>query len=128
MNTHIIHGRLARDPDYTRGAEPTKDRTNFTVATDRRFGDESDFFDCVMFGKRAAVIDKYFSKGSEILITGEGQIRSYEDKTGVKRRAYSIVVSDFDFCGSRRENQAQGVTGQAATSGFEDAVDDDIPF
>jgi single-strand DNA-binding protein len=124
MNSHFIHGRLARDPEFTQGSEPTKGRCNFTVATDRRYGDEADFFDCVIFGKRAGVVDKYFSKGSEIVLIGEGQIRSYEDKNGVKRRSYSVVVQDFDFCGSKRENQKQSVSD---VSGFE-PNDDDIPF
>ena len=124
MNSHFIHGRLARNPEFTQGSETTKDRCNFTVATDRRYGDEADFFDCVIFGKRAGAVDKYFSKGSEIVLIGEGQIRSYEDKNGVKRRSYSVVVQDFDFCGSKRENQKQSVSD---VSGFE-PNDDDIPF
>lgn len=125
MNIHMIHGRLVRDPEMTRGSEPTKDRVKFTVATDRRYGDESDFFDCVVFGKRADVIDKYFHKGSEILLTGEGQIRSYEDKSGVKRKAYSIIVGDFDFCGSK--NDGSGTRAAEPEPHFEE-VDEDIPF
>ena len=102
MNTHTIHGRLTRDPELTRGSDQSPDRVNFTVACDRQYGDETDFFDCVMFGKRAGVIDKYFGKGSEILLSGEGQLRSYEDRNGVKRKSYSIVVANFDFCGSKK--------------------------
>ena len=126
MNIHTIHGRLTRDPELTKGADESRDRVNFTVAVDRRFGDETDFFNCVCFGKRAAVIDKWFSKGREIIITGEGQIRSYEDKNGIKRRDYSIVVSDFDFCGSKAE-PAPELKPQDLPDSFEKA-DSDIPF
>lgn len=105
MNKHMIHGRLCRDPELTpRTNSDGKDRVNFTVATDRRYGDEADFFDCVLFGGGAAVIDKFFRKGSEIMVVGEGQIHSYEDKNGNKRKSYSIVVQDFDFCGSKKDN------------------------
>ncbi len=104
MNIHIIHGRLVRDPELTKGSEASKDRCNFTVAVDRRYGDEADFFDCVIFGKRAGVVDKYLSKGSEIALRGEGQQRSYPGKDGVKRKSYSIVVDDFDFCGSSKKS------------------------
>ena len=62
MNLHLIHGRLTRDPEFTTGSEPTKDRVKFTVAVDRRYGDEADVFDCTCFGKRAQVISKYFNK------------------------------------------------------------------
>ena len=122
MNKHTIHGRLVRDPELTpRKNSDSSDRVNFTVATDRRFGDETDFFDCVLFGGGAQVIEKYFRKGSEILVIGEGQIRSYEGKDGVKRKAYSVVVSDFDFCGSKSTNS----TG---SSDSWDELDKDNPF
>lgn len=105
MNKHIIHGRLVRDPELTpRKNSDSSDRVNFTVAVDRRFGDETDYFDIVAFGKRAEVIDKFFSKGQEIIVEGEGHINSYEGKDGVKRKSYSIVLSDFDFCGSKQRS------------------------
>lgn len=140
MNSHIIHGRLTRDPELTRGSEASKDRANFTIAVDRRYGDETDFFDCVIFGKRAGVIDKYFRKGSEIMVVGEGQLRTYEDRIGNKRKAYSVVVADFDFCGSKSDSKGNSAssndstrTGQISAE-FDDipdsfeAADDDVPF
>lgn len=108
MNNHIIHGRLVRDPELTpRKNSDGSDRVNFTVAVDRRFGDESDFFDCVAFGKRAETIDKYFKKGQEIITWGEGHINSYEDRNGVKRKSYSIFVEGFDFCGSAKQTDTK---------------------
>ena len=84
MNNHIIHGRLVRDPELTpRKNSDSSDRVNFTVAVDRRYGDETDFFDCVAFGKTAELIDKWLAKGREVIVWGEGQIHSYEDKNGV---------------------------------------------
>ena len=125
MNIHMIHGHLVRDPELTRSDDPTKDRCKFTVAVDRRYGDESDYFDCIIFGKRADVIEKYFRKGSEILISGEGQIRSYDDKNGVRRKAYQITVSDFNFCGSKKDDPTPSLPDP--TPSFEE-VDEDIPF
>lgn len=145
-NNHIIHGRLTRDPEYTRAPEEKNDRTKFNVAVDRRYGDETDFIDCVAFGKLAAIIDKWFSKGSEIIASGEGQIRSYDDKNGVRRKAYTIVVSDFSFCGSKSDNGSNNQqtttpattpatttatvpeqTDEPAPDGFEQ-LEEDIPF
>lgn len=149
-NNHTVHGRLVRDPEYVRAREEKNDRTKFTVAVDRRYGDETDYIDCVVFGKLAAVIDKWFSKGSEIMASGEGQIRSYDDKNGIRRKAYTVVVSDFSFCGSKSDNgsNTQQTTTPATTpaptpattqttvpeqtdepapDGFEQ-LDEDIPF
>lgn len=131
MNIHIIHGRLVRDPELTKGNDDKSSRCNFTVATDRRYGDETDFFDCVIFGKRAEVISKYFRKGSEILVSGEGQIRSYEDKNGVKRKAYSVLASDFNFCGSKNDGSNVQQTApeepEPEPDGFKE-IEEDIPF
>lgn len=131
MNIHIIHGRLVRDPEFTKGNDDKSSRCNFTVATDRRYGDETDFFDCVIFGKRAEVISKYFRKGSEILVSGEGQIRSYEDKNGVKRKAYSVLASDFNFCGSKNDGSNVQQTApeepEPEPDGFKE-IEEDIPF
>lgn len=129
MNIHTIHGRLARDPEYTRGAEEKNDRTKFTVAVDHSYGDGAEFIDCVMFGKRAGVISKYFSKGSEIVITGEGRLNSYEGKDGIKRKSYSITVHDFDFCGSRNDGNRPTEPAPAQTETEPTPVlDEDIPF
>ncbi len=143
MNIFTIHGRLARDPELTRDAtDPKRDRCKFTVAVDRRYGDESDFFDCVIFGKRAGVIDKFFRKGSEIAASGELQTRIYDDKNGVRRKAYTLSVDSFDFCGSKGDNTASEPTGtqtqpapaqteaapaEAVPEGFEQ-IEEDIPF
>lgn len=121
MNIHFIHGRLVRTPEFTTNAE-SSDRCNFTVAVDARFGDETYFYDCVIFGKRAGVVAKYFDKGSEIVLFGEGQQRSYTDKNGVKRKSYSVVVSDFDFCGSKKDSNSD----QSGDSWEE--LDKDLPF
>lgn len=107
MNIHIIHGRLVRDPEFFQGSDESKNRAKFTVAVDRSYGDEADFIDCIVFGKRAAVVDKYYHKGKEICIQGEGRTGSYTDKNGVKRKTYTIVVGQFDFCGSSSD-QKQG--------------------
>ena len=125
MNTHTIHGRLVRDPELTpRRNSDSSDRVNFTVAVDRRFGDESDFFDCVAFGQRAEVINKFLSKGKEIIVWGEGHINSYEGKDGVKRKSYSIFVDGFDFCGSKEKS-----SGRKNDSGDSwEQADEDNPF
>lgn len=123
MNNHTIHGRLVRDPELTpRANSDSSDRVNFTVAVDRRYGDETDFIDCVAFGKLAEILHKWVHKGREINVWGEGQIHSYEDRNGVKRKAYSILVQGFDFCGTKSESK-----NVITTDSFKEA-ENDIPF
>ena len=133
MNIHTIHGRLVRDPDYVREADETRSRAKFTVAVDRSYGDETDFIDCIVWGKRAAVVDKYFHKGKEIAISGEGRTGSYTDKNGTKHKTYTINVNQFDFCGSSKESAqtAAQVEKDAAALLMPDtmeAQEEDTPF
>ena len=79
MNSICIHGRLTRNPELksyrnSKGADNSLCR--FSVAVNRNYGDDADFFNCTVFGKRAEVIDKYFSKGSEIIIRGRINIKT----------------------------------------------------
>ena len=128
MNKHIIHGRLTRDPELVRGSEESKDRAKFTVAVDRSYGDEADFIDCIVFGKRAAVIEKYYHKGKEILVEGEGRTGSYTDKNGIKRKTYTIVVGSFDFCGSAKDNNSNQKQTQLDLPDSFEEQSEDIPF
>ena len=67
MNSINIFGRLVRDPElkaYTNAKGETSSLCNFSVAVNRKFGEETDFFNCTVFGKRAEVINKFLRKAA----------------------------------------------------------------
>ena len=132
MNSIVIHGRLAREPSLKdiQGSKGPVSVCNFTVAADRSFGEEADFFDCKIFGKRAEVIDKFFHKGGEIVVRGEMQRRKYQNKNGENRYVWERLVQDFDFCGSRKDNGGarESAADAGVPEGFEPIDDEDIPF
>ena len=149
INTITIKGRLGRDPEVTekQGKNGTFIVAKFSVAVDRAFGDEVDWFNCEVLGNRANVIDKYFSKGTVITLTGN--MFSYKTKDEQKR--WKIKVLDFDLpddndgqilkkCASMtdsdivdyirellklRQNHEHKASDQKDT--FED-IDEDVPF
>lgn len=139
MNSIAIHGRLTRDPEMRQTASGIS-VTNFTVAVDRDYKDQSgekqtDFFDCTAWKGRGEVIAKYFQKGSEICVTGSMESRKYEDKEGNNRIAWAINVQGFDFCGSKRDSggDSGGAPSFSSTpsQGFDEASGDDggdLPF
>lgn len=101
MLNHIeLHGRLGRDPELTerQGQNGPYKRVTFSLAVDRDFGDGCDWFYCVMNGKRSEVIDKWFSKGSEIIVTG--RMESYHPKNNPNDTAWLVKMDGFDFVGS----------------------------
>lgn len=129
MNDIVIHGRLAREPEiksYTNAKGEQGNLCNFTVAVNRSRGEEADFFNCRVFGKRAEVIHKFFRKGSEIVVRGEMQCQVYEDKDGNKRYPWVLMMQEFDFCGSKKDNDSTPAA-EAPSDSFEE-IDEDVPF
>lgn len=100
MNKTILMGRLTRDAELF-GQKSKVAR--FTMAVDRNYGeDETDFFNCVSFGKQAEFVEKYLKKGIKVLVTGSLQTNSYEDKNGNKVNSIQIVTSEIEFCESKK--------------------------
>ena len=149
MLNHIeLHGRLGRDPELTerQGQNGPYKRVTFSLAGDRDFGDGCDWFYCVMNGNRAAVIDKWFSRGSEIIVTG--RMESYHPKNDPNNTAWLVKMDGFDFVGSNSSGSSNrsGSTGSSPTpaqerpqseprqASFDDLPDsfeqleEDIPF
>ena len=126
MLNHItIHGYLGRDPElkeYKNAQGETRSLVNFSVGVSR-VGDGTDWFDVTFFGKRAEVIDKFFGKGSQIIVSGRMQADTYE-KDGQKRKSWKLIGEDFDFCDSKDSPRGQAVT---ETDSFI-AAEEDIPF
>ena len=100
MNKIILMGRLTSDAE-TFGQKSKVAR--FTLAVDRNYGeDETDFFNCVSFGKQAEFVEKYLKKGTKILLSGRLQNNIYEDKQGNKVTATQIITEEIEFCESKK--------------------------
>lgn len=127
MNSIILIGRLARDPEYDNTGTP---RVNFTVGVDRRStrdGDKVDWFRCVAWDgervKTATQIRDYFSKGKPIIITGRMENEPYTDKDGKLRDSWAVKVERWEFT----INDPKSQKGTTETDSFKAAADD-IPF
>lgn len=125
LNNIKIHGYLGRDPElkeYKNARGETHNLVNFSVGVSR-VGEGTDWFDVTFFGKRAEVIEKFFSKGSQIIVSGRMQADTYE-KDGQKRKTWKLIGEDFDFCDSKDSPRGQAVV---ETDSFT-AAEEDIPF
>ena len=99
LNTVAIMGCLTRAPELRRTPKGTA-VCSFCVAVQRNTGDEADFIDCVAWSGTAEFIDKYFSKGSRIIVQGRLQTRTWE-QDGKTRKATEIVA-DLVYFGSAK--------------------------
>ena len=136
MNKVILMGRLTRDPEVRASANTATAR--YSLAVDRRFKREgdptADFINCVAFGKSAEFAEKYFKKGTKVLVTGRIQTGSYTNKDGQKVYTTDVIVEDQEFAESKAASDGGSKTSSGAgksSDGFMDIPDgagDDLPF
>ena len=133
VNIAFIQGRLTKDPEmrYTQNQTPV---CSFTVACDRDYTEkgqekQTDFIDCVAWKNTGVFVEKYFSKGSMILITGRLQGRKWTDKDGNKRTSWEIIVDRANFCGEKKKDGGKPEPA-AVDVGYSDLEDSggDLPF
>ena len=123
MNKVILLGRLTADPEL-RQTPSNVPVASFTVAVNRPFNKnaaerQADFIDCVAWRNSAEFVSKYFAKGKPILVEGRLQVRSYEDKQGVKRRAYEVVCDNVNFVEGAAKNEGAPAYSAPSPSSFD---------
>ena len=129
MNKVILMGRNTKKPEtrYSQGAEPTA-ITRGTLAVDRRFkqegGQSADFINFVAFGKTAEFIEKYFDKGSKMIIEGRIQTGSYE-KDGKTVYTTDVAVESVEFAESKSTNTTTDADGFVNVP---EGINEDLPF
>lgn len=91
-------GNLGRDPEYREISNGRK-MSRFSLATNEYYvGDqgekiaETQWHQVVAWGKLAEICERLLHKGSEVVLDGRLNTRSYNDKDGV-RRSYTEVVA-----------------------------------
>lgn len=133
MNKIIIVGNITRDIDLTETASGTS-YCNFSVAVNRAMPDsdgnkQTDFFNCTAWRQRAEVIAKYCKKGSKVLVEGEMQARSYEDKNGNRQIGWNVNVTNIEFLSNRQENiEEDDKPARATRRPLPEINDDHLPF
>lgn len=134
VNKFIGVGRLTKDIDLRSTASGTS-VSNFTIAIQRKFKDangerQSDFINCVAFGKTADFLKSWFSKGAMLSVEGRIQVRNYEDKDGKKVYVTEVVAEDVGFIGKveKKADEAPGLPEEFDATDDYKTPEDDLPF
>lgn len=150
LNKAFIVGNLTRDPELKSLPSGVK-VTSFGVATNRVWTKDgqkqeaTEFHNVVVFGRQAETSAQYLKKGSQALIEGRIQTRSWDGNDGQKRYRTEIVADRVQFgqrtsggADNSNQNQQQGADDQSGGQ-KDDQLDtieypdeeinpDDIPF
>lgn len=129
LNQVVLMGRLVANPTlrYTQSQTPV---ASFTIAVDRDYqtggsGRQTDFVECAAWRHTAEFVDKYFTKGQMIVVSGSLQSRKWQDKAGNNRVSWEVVADSVHFCGDKKSE-----TMNVSAADFEDLGDDEggLPF
>lgn len=100
MNSVILIGRLARDPEVktVNGCLTA----GFTLAVNRAYKNENgrydaDFIDCVAWRQTAELVNKFLKKGIPVCAAGSIQTRTWESADGKKHYVTEVLVDRVEF-------------------------------
>ncbi|MCL5017339.1 MAG: single-stranded DNA-binding protein [Patescibacteria group bacterium] len=149
LNKVFILGRVTADP-VLKSTPTGMQVVNFSVATNRVWNDKSgtrkedtEFHSVVVWGRQAEVASRFLKKGGLVLIEGRLQTRTWEDKTGQKRKTTEIVCENMQLgpksAGSGVKNTPSSDMGAASEKDkdvptieigeeSEDVREEDLPF
>lgn len=137
MNKVFLIGNLTRDPELSETNSGIA-VCRFGLAVNRQYASsdgerETDFFQVTAWRGTGENVARYCKKGHKVAVVGSIQMRSYEDREGVKRTAVDIVAQDVEFLTQRArddDEQYDEPTPRRRAASLLEAFDDDgdIPF
>ncbi|MBF7103421.1 single-stranded DNA-binding protein [Pediococcus pentosaceus] len=135
MRQITISGNIGNDVQVNSTQSGNK-VANFNVAVRQNRPDDNgeygaDWFRCSVWGTRASTVEKFYKKGSHVVVTGSLSINEYNGKTQLQ-----IDVSDFDLpdnssikTSQRQSKQPNNPADSTRNNGkLIDISDDVLPF
>lgn len=127
MNKLTIIGNLTRDPE-TRVTQSGSSVCSFTVAVNRRGQDDkTDFFRVSAWNKTGETCQKYLAKGRKVAVTGPVSVSTYTGQDGKAYANLEVMAQDVEFLSPKAE-QAAPAPAAPANNGYQEVVDDNLPF
>jgi single-strand DNA-binding protein len=152
VNKAFLLGHVGKDPEI-RSTNGGTIVASFSLATaDRQkdgqgnWEDKTEWHNLVAFNRTAEIVRNYVRKGSQLLVEGKIQTRTWDDReSGQKKYRTEIFVYEVTLLGSGSEDQGRVSNGRGyarkGTTGFghtqsgsgedysdQGITDQDIPF
>lgn len=146
LNKAFLIGNLTRDPELK--ALPSGINVcSFSVATNRVWKDKNgekqeaaDFHNIVVFGRQAETVAQYMKKGSQVMVEGRMQTRSWDDQaTGTKKYRTEVIADRVQFGANSNRTEASSTPKANASEDDKEELEtieypdeqinvEDIPF
>ena len=134
LNKIVIMGPLLANPE-SRFSVDGMPIAKFPMGVSGGFNNEQEKIEVVCFKKLAEVCGQYLKTGSNVLVEGRIQVRSYEDPSGTRKWTTEILANNIQFVDDKQAapapvKQAVAAEIQAAnvSEEVEELPEDDLPF
>lgn len=137
INQVTLLGRLTKDPEASKTSGGTS-AVRFTLAVDKRNSKQlkeqgrqsTNFINCKAYGTTADIISRYFTKGSEMALTGYLDTWEQTTPNGAKKFGMDVIINDLSF--TYGTNKAQNASNESTEPVYETVdfpIDDEsLPF
>lgn len=129
MQVYMCTANLTKDVEL-RTTPNGKSVATLSIAVKRPYSEETDFFNAVVWDKKAENCAKFLKKGNKVGIVGYLYNRSYNDKDGIKRTVTEISIQDIEFLTPKQseEPQEQVVSVKRERPQLEEIEGNQLPF
>ncbi|HLH36247.1 MAG TPA: single-stranded DNA-binding protein [Alloacidobacterium sp.] len=111
VNKAILLGNVGKGPEI-RSANGGTIVASFSLATAERqkdgqgnWQDKTEWHNLIAFNRTAEIVRDYVRKGSQLMIEGKIQTRTWDDReSGQKKYRTEILINDLTLLGGGREN------------------------
>lgn len=116
MNLITIAGRLGSEA-VLKSLPSGKEVVNFSVAVDIGRGENKQtlWVDCSLWGDRAQKLGPYLTKGKQVALAGDFNLRTYAKKDGAPGAAITCDVQRLTLMGGRETGEQGESSTQAAS-------------
>ena len=111
MNKVVLIGNICKDPELSETNSGVA-VCRFSIAVNRRRASEdaeqqTDFFNVTVWRGLAETVARYCKKGNKVAVSGQIQIRQYEDREGAKRTSVDVVAEEVEFLSPKSNDEAR---------------------
>lgn len=101
LNSVNLQGRLAQAPElrYTQGGVPVV-RFDLAVEADSKDA-PPDYIPIVCWREQAEFVDRYLTKGRQVIVEGKVTTNKWTDKNGDKRKDVEVTARRVHFAGNK---------------------------
>lgn len=129
INQVVLMGRLTRDPSL-KHTQSNVAVCSFSLAVERSVKSpdgkrQTDFIPCVIWGKSAEFVSKWFAKGHMATVVGKLQSKSWVGEDGRNRYSIEVKCDNVDFGETKKARES--TSGSYAPSVESDETNYSIP-